>query len=106
MNVRDLSALPGADLVIEGLQDPERNEESHEASPADFIPIRVGREGGSPFVAQEGSVTFLHFDLYAQALAKIERGHNTDRKDVAEFIGRGQVGRQRLREYFDARWTR
>lgn len=51
---------------------------------------------------QEGSVTFRHFDLYAQALAKIERGHDTDRQDVAELIGRGLVERERLREYFDA----
>lgn len=72
------------------------------ASPADFIPIRAGWEDRSPFVAQEGSITFRHFDLYAQALAKIERGHNTDRGDVAQLIGRGLVDRQQLQEYFDA----
>jgi hypothetical protein len=47
-------------------------------------------------------VTFRHFDLYAQALAKIERGHETDQKDVAELIGRGLVDRVRLLEYFAA----
>jgi hypothetical protein len=72
------------------------------ASPADFIPVKAGWEDRSPFVAQEGTVTFRHFDLYAQALAKIERGHETDRRDVAELIGRGLVDRARLREYFDA----
>jgi hypothetical protein len=72
------------------------------ASPADFIPVRPGWEDRSPFVAQEGAVTFRHFDLYAQALAKIERGHDTDQKDVAELIGRGLVERRRLQEYFDA----
>jgi hypothetical protein len=72
------------------------------ASPADFIPVKPGLEDRSPFVAQEGIVTFRHFDLYAQALAKIERGHDTDRKDVAELIGRGLVGRRHLLEYFDA----
>ena len=71
------------------------------ASPADFIPVKPGWEDRSPFVAQEGSVTFRHFDLYAQALAKIERGHDTDRKDVAELIGRGLVDRRRLQQYFD-----
>lgn len=72
------------------------------ASPADFIPVRAGWEDRSPFVAQEGVVTFRHFDLYAQALAKIERGHETDRKDVAELIARGLVHRAGLLEYFDA----
>ena len=72
------------------------------ASPADFIPVKAGWEDRSPFVAQEGLVTFRHFDLYAQALAKIERGHVTDRQDVAELIGRGLVERERLQEHFDA----
>lgn len=71
------------------------------ASPADFIPVKAGWENRSPFVAQEGLVTFRHFDLYAQALAKIERDHDTDRKDVAELIGRGLLTRDRLQEYFD-----
>lgn len=72
------------------------------ASPADFIPVKAGWEDRSPFVAQEGSVTYRHFDLYAQALAKIERGHETDRTDVAELIARGLVDRARLLEYFNA----
>lgn len=72
------------------------------ASPADFIPIKPGWEDRSPFVAQEGSVTFRHFDLYAQALAKLERGHETDRSDVAALVDRGLVEPARLREYFDA----
>ena len=72
------------------------------ASPADFIPVKPGWEDRSPFVAQEGTVTFRHFDLYAQALAKIERGHEMDRTDVSELIGRGLVDRPRLLEYFDA----
>lgn len=71
------------------------------ASPADFIPVMAGWEDRSPFVAQQGTVTFRHFDLYAQALAKIERGHETDRQDVAELIRRGLVERRRLQECFD-----
>jgi hypothetical protein len=71
------------------------------ASPADFIPIKAGWEERSPFVAQEGTVTFRHFDLYAQALAKIERGHETDRGDVGELIGRGLVDPLRLLDYFN-----
>ena len=71
------------------------------ASPADFIPVKPGWEDRSPFVAQEGVVTFRHFDLYAQALAKIERDHDTDRKDVTALIERGLLTREQLQEYFD-----
>ncbi len=72
------------------------------ASPADFIPVKSGWQERSPFVAQEGPVTFRHFDPYAQALAKIERGHETDRLDVAQLLGRGLVEPTRLLEYFVA----
>jgi hypothetical protein len=72
------------------------------ASPADFMPVKAGWEDRSPFVAQEGQVTFRHFDLAAQGLAKIERGHDTDRRDVAELLARGLVTADGLREYFDA----
>ena len=72
------------------------------ASPADFIPVKRGWQDRSPFVAQEGVVTFRHFDLYAQALAKIERGHETDRNDVREMLARGLVTRPGLLEYFES----
>jgi hypothetical protein len=71
------------------------------ASPMDFIPVKVGWQDRSPFVAQEGTVTFRHFDLYAQALAKIERGHDTDRSDVDALIERGLVDPNRLQDYFN-----
>ena len=61
------------------------------ASPADFVPVKPGWEDRSPFIAQEGTVTFRHYDLYAQALAKIERGHETDRADVTALTARGLV---------------
>ena len=72
------------------------------ASPADFIPMKPGWQDRSPFVAQEGVVTFRHFDLYAQALAKIERGHEMDRKDVQEMLARSLVTRPGLLDYFEA----
>jgi hypothetical protein len=70
------------------------------ASPLDFIPVKSGWQERSPFVAQEGKVTFRHFDLYAQALAKIERGHETDRVDVSQLLGRKLVEPTRLLDYF------
>jgi hypothetical protein len=100
----DLALGDGADVVLRALpQIKEALDINVElASPVDFIPVKPGWQERSPFVAQEGLVTFRHFDLYAQALAKIERGHDTDRRDVAAMIERGLVDRSRLREHFDA----
>jgi hypothetical protein len=47
-----------------------------------------------------GHVAFHHFDLYAQALAKVERGHGQDVVDISEMLGRGFVERPRALEYF------
>ncbi len=56
------------------------------ASPADFIPVPPGWEDRSPFITREGRISFHHFDLYAQALAKVERSHSQDLEDVREMI--------------------
>ena len=61
------------------------------ASPVDFIPVRAAWQERSPFIAQEGRASFHHFDLYAQALAKIERGHHQDLQDVREMLSRGLI---------------
>ncbi len=70
------------------------------ASPVDFIPVPAGWEDRSPFVAQEGRVAFHHFDLYAQALAKVERGHRYDLEDVRQMIERRLIEPRRAIEYF------
>jgi len=70
------------------------------AAPSDFIPEVPGWAERSPFVAQEGQLTVYHYDLYAQALAKIERGHAQDVGDVREMVERGLVEAQRLVELF------
>jgi hypothetical protein len=66
------------------------------ASPVDFLPVRPGWEDRSPLVTEEGSIFFHHFDLVAQALAKVERGHSQDVEDVREMIARGLVDPARL----------
>jgi hypothetical protein len=70
------------------------------ASPVDFIPVPAGWEDRSPFVAQEGRVAFHHFDLYAQALAKVERGHRYDLEDVRQMIERRLIEPRHAIEYF------
>jgi len=72
------------------------------ASPADFIPELPGWEGRSVFAAQEGGLTFHHYDFYAQALAKIERGHAQDLLDVQEMIHRRLVDPEAALGFFRA----
>jgi hypothetical protein len=70
------------------------------ASPADFIPVPRGWEERSDFVRDVGRIAFYHFDLYAQALAKVERGHRQDLDDVRAMIERGLVVPTRALAYF------
>jgi hypothetical protein len=70
------------------------------ASPADFIPVAEGWEDRSVFIADAGRLSFYHFDLYAQALAKLERGHALDLGDVREMLARRLIEPARLLEYF------
>jgi hypothetical protein len=72
------------------------------ASPAHFIPPLPGWEERSLFIAQEGRLAFYHYDLYAQALSKIERGHAQDRIDVAAMLRERYIEPDRLRQLFDA----
>jgi hypothetical protein len=72
------------------------------ASPPDFIPELPGWRERSPLVFQEGSLHVRHFDLYSQALSKIERGFEQDLSDVHTMIARGLVEPSRLRELYDA----
>jgi hypothetical protein len=72
------------------------------ASPAHFIPPLPGWETRSPFISREGRVSYYHYDFYAQALSKIERGHAQDRADVATMLRSQLVEPARLRELFGA----
>lgn len=72
------------------------------ASPGDFIPEVPGWRERSQFIRQERSLTFLHYDFYAQALAKLERRHELDLRDVSELIKRKLVEPSRLLELFSA----
>jgi hypothetical protein len=71
------------------------------ASPRHFIPLPAGWEERSPSVGREGRLTFKHFDLYSQALGKLERGHAQDLEDARVMLERGLVEAERLRSAFD-----
>ncbi len=71
------------------------------ASPDNFIPEIPGWQERSAFIERQGRLSFYHYDFYAQALAKIERGHTQDRLDVGEMVQRGLVDRDELRRRFE-----
>ena len=71
------------------------------ASPRDFIPLPAGWQERSPSIGREGRLTFKHFDLLSQALAKLERGHTQDLGDVRVMLERGLVEAGRVRSAFD-----
>jgi hypothetical protein len=71
------------------------------ASPRDFVPVPAGWEDRSIFVAREGRLSFYHFDPYAQALSKLERGHAQDLEDVRALVEKGLVDPARALAYMD-----
>ena len=72
------------------------------AAPDDFIPVLPGWRERSLFIARHGAVDFFHYDFYAQALAKIERGHEQDQRDVEAMHRLRLIEPGRLTALFDA----
>lgn len=70
------------------------------ASPDQFIPPVPGWQERSQFIARYGEVEFFHYDIYSQALAKIERGHDRDISDVVAMHEVGLIDKARLEGYF------
>lgn len=71
------------------------------ASPPDFIPELPGWRERSPLVYREGLIDVRHFDLYSQALSKIERGFEQDLADVRSMFDQGLIDPSRLRELYE-----
>jgi hypothetical protein len=99
----DLKIVPDRDRLYRALPAlKERLQINLElAAPDDFIAVRDGWEERSPFIRREGRVSFHHFDLYAQALAKVERGHSQDLVDVKEMLERNLIASAKAVEYFE-----
>jgi hypothetical protein len=100
----DIKLVPESDRLFRAI--PSLKESLHVnvelASPAEFIPELPGWQERSAFVAREGRVSFHHYDFYAQALAKLERGHAQDSEDVRQMANRALIERPRLLELFRA----
>jgi hypothetical protein len=99
----DVKLVPESDVLLRSLSrlKDELRLNVELASPLEFIPVSAGWEERSPFVAREGPLTFRHFDPCAQALAKLERGHDRDLADVRALLERGLVEATALRSTFE-----
>ncbi len=71
------------------------------ASPDQFIPVTEDWAERSPLDRREGRLTVRHYDLMAQAMAKLERGHVRDLEDVTAMLERGLVDGEGLLAYLD-----
>jgi hypothetical protein len=65
--------------------------------PEDFVPPLSGSENRHVFIDTIGSVSFFHYDPYAQLLSKIVRGFRQDVQDASSFIADGLVEIERFR---------
>lgn len=61
------------------------------ARPEDFVPPLQGSRDRHIVIDTIGSVTFCHYDPYAQLLSKVVRGFQRDVEDAREFIRSGMV---------------
>lgn len=99
----DLKALPEVAGLFEAIAEVKDAVDVNIelASPDDFIPPLPGWQERSVFIARHGNLDFFHYDPYSQALAKIERGHTRDLRDVAAMMERGLIERGRLLRFFE-----
>ena len=100
----DVKLVPDSDELLRAIRDLKDELEINVelASPDLFIPVPDDWQEASPWEATEGSLTVRHFDLRAQALAKVERGHERDLGDVTAMIERGLVRPVDLWSYLEA----
>jgi hypothetical protein len=94
----DLKSLPEPDgffPAIAGLKD-ELDINIELSAPDQFLPELRGWQDRSLFIVRHGWLDFFHYDFYSQALAKIERGHARDLRDVDAMLDRNLVERTTL----------
>ena len=72
------------------------------ASPLDFLPELPGWRNRSRFRFRAGNLEVFDFDLYSQALSKLERGFELDREDVRSMVESGAIEPSRLLELYEA----
>jgi len=100
----DVKLVPDSDELLRAI--PRLKEELHVnvelAAPDQFIPPLPGWQERSRFICQEGPVSFFHYDFYAQALSKLQRGHAKDLADAGALVTSGLVEPRPLLAHFEA----
>ncbi len=66
------------------------------ARPEDFVPPLKKTAERHVFIDRIGTVTFYHYDPYAQLLSKVVRGFQRDLEDARKFVSSGMVDPARL----------
>jgi Nucleotidyltransferase of unknown function (DUF6036) len=98
----DLKLEPDADELLRAI--PRLKEEIgvnvELAAPDQFIPELPGWRERSTFVQTAGQLSIFHYDLYAQALSKLERGYEKDLHDVRAMLGSGRIETSELLRLF------
>jgi hypothetical protein len=98
----DIKLVPDADDVLRAI--PPLKEKLalnvELAAPDQFIPELPGWRERSVFIAQIQRLSFFHYDFYAQALSKLERGHVKDLLDAEAMLSRGLIQPSELLRLF------
>jgi len=72
------------------------------ARPENFVPPLEDSGERHVFIDKIGSVTFYHYDPYAQLLSKVVRGFQRDLDDARRFVSSGMVDPTRFVELVKA----
>lgn len=68
------------------------------ARPEHFVPPLKGTQDRHVLIDTMGSVSFFHYDPYAQLLSKVVRGFRRDLDDAHDFVRCGMVDPKRFRD--------
>src|SRR3989338_1921560 len=84
----DLTFEPDSDEVYRAIRDLKETLSMNIelASAGHFIPSLPGWEERNIFIEKINKVSYYHYDLYTQTLAKIERGWKLDLEDAKNFV--------------------
>ena len=100
----DLKLVPDSDEILRAI--PRLKEHLslnvELASPDLFIPELPGWRDRSRFIRQVRNLSFLHYDFYAQALSKLERGDVKDLLDVEHMARDHLVEARELLGFLEA----
>jgi hypothetical protein len=100
----DVRPEPDSDELLRAIDDLKHELDINVelASPLDFLPELDGWRDRSPFVGTWGPLQVRHLDFRLQALAKLERGLETDLDDVRSMLERDLVSAAELHDGFSA----